>query len=210
MMENAGRALAELTRRHLGHLDGRRIDVLAGPGGNGGGALVAARRLASWGAEVRIELAAAASAMHAAAAHQLAIAGNIGIETVSLEASLPDLSASDLVLDGLLGYSIAGAPRGRTAELIRAANESRVPILALDVPSGLSADTGEAFEPTIRARSTLTLALPKVGLLRTSARPYVGALFVADISVPPSLYERFGLRAGTLFSTEDIVGVQLG
>ncbi len=131
------------------------------------------------------------------------------LETIGSEASLPDFGGTALVLDGLLGYSLAGAPRGRTAQLIAAANNSRVPMLALDVPSGLSADTGVPFEPTTRARRTLTLALPKVGLLQPSAQTYVGELFVADISVPPRLYERFGLSVGSLFSTEDVVRVDL-
>jgi len=205
MMENAGRALAELARRGLGDLVGRRIDVLVGPGGNGGGALVAARRLANWGADVRIALASAISRMHSVPAHQLAIAEKMGLETIGSGTPLPDFGGTALVLDGLLGYSLAGAPRARAAELIVAANNSRVPNLALDVPSGLSADTGDPFEPTIRARRTLTLALPKVGLLQPSARTYVGELFVADISVPPRLYERFGLSVLDLFATEDIV-----
>ena len=86
-----------------------------------------------------------------------------------------------------------------------AANASRVPIVALDVPSGLTADTGEAFDPTVRASRTLTLALPKVGLLRPNARPYVGELFVADISIPEVILSKLGVAAGALFATDDIV-----
>ena len=210
MMENAGRALAELARRTLPDLPGRRITVLAGPGGNGGGVLVAARRLAIWGAEVGVALASPAAEMHPVPAHQLAIVRGMGIEVLESTAALPELARSALVLDGLFGYSLAGAPRGHSAELIMAANESHVPILALDVPSGLSADTGEPFEPTIRAQQTLTLALPKVGLLRPHARPYVGELFVADISVPAQLFRRVGLVVGPLFASSDILPVTAG
>lgn len=205
MMENAGRALAVLARRALRDLPGRRITVLAGPGGNGGGALVAARRLAIWGAEVTVALASSPAQMHPIPAHQLRIARGMGIAIVEAQEPLPEFARSALVLDGLFGYSLAGAPRGRSAELIRAANDSRVAILALDVPSGLSADTGEAFEPTIRAQQTLTLALPKTGLLAPRAEPYVGELFVADISVPAEVYRRIGLAVGPLFATSDIV-----
>ena len=207
MMENAGRALAELARRTLRDLPGRRITVLAGPGGNGGGALVAARRLAIWGAEVSVALASPPAQMHPVPAHQLAIVAGMGMEVLGHQAPLPEIARSALVLDGVFGYSLAGAPRGHSAELIMAANESHVPILALDVPSGLSAETGEAFEPTIRAHQTLTLALPKIGLLAPRARSYVGELFVADISVPAQLYRRLGLAVGPLFAAGDILPV---
>jgi NAD(P)H-hydrate epimerase len=209
MMENAGRALAQLARRWLRELAGRRIDVLVGPGGNGGGALVAARRLANWGAEVHISLAVPLTRLHGVPARQAAIAQRMGLEMLGVEAAPPDLSRGSLILDGLLGYSLDGAPRGRSAELIVAANTSQVPILALDVPSGLSADSGEPFAPTIRARQTLALALPKAGLLQPSAQPYVGELFVADISVAPSLYERVGVSLGAVFATEDVVRFEL-
>jgi NAD(P)H-hydrate epimerase len=140
-------------------------------------------------------------------AHQLAIVTQMGIEISDSMAPAPEIARSALILDGLLGYSLAGAPRGHAATLIAAANDSHVPILALDVPSGLSAETGEPFAPTIRAHRTLTLALPKLGLLARSARPYVGELFVADISVPPELYARFGIVVGSLFAATDIVSL---
>jgi NAD(P)H-hydrate epimerase len=206
MMENAGRALAELARRALRELPGRRITVLAGSGGNGGGALVAARRLSIWGAQISVALATTPAQMHPVPAHQLAIITAMGIKVLD-PVAVPEIAHSALVLDGLLGYSLAGAPRGHAATLIAAANDSRVPILALDVPSGLSAETGQPFEPTIRAHQTLTLALPKLGLLASRARPFVGELFVADISVPRELYARLGLVIGSLFAETDIVSL---
>ncbi|GAC1485717.1 MAG: hypothetical protein NVS1B1_00200 [Candidatus Limnocylindrales bacterium] len=207
MMENAGRSFAELARRALLDRRGRPIIVLVGPGGNGGGALVAARRLAVWGAEVRVALASPSAQMHPVPARQLTIVAAMGIEVLEPQTPLPDIKRSSLVLDGVFGYSLAGAPRGHGAELIVAANASGVPILALDVPSGLSAETGEAFEPTIRADQTLALALPKLGLLTSQARSFVGALFVADISVPPQLYHQVGLDVGPLFAFSDILPV---
>jgi len=106
-----------------------------------------------------------------------------------------------------LGYGLSGPPRGRAADLIRAANDSSVPVIALDVPSGLSSDTGEAFDPTIRARQTLTLALPKAGLLEERARAYVGEVFLADISVPLFVYRQLGLSVGPIFAEQDIIRV---
>lgn len=212
MMENAGRALAEVARGALADLAGRRVVVLAGPGGNGGGVLVAARRLTIWGAEVSVALTTDPAEMHAVPAHQLAIARRMGIPVAGPEDedAIRWLEGAALILDGIFGYSLAGAPRGRAAELIRAANAAGAPIIALDVPSGLSPETGEASDPTIRATQTLTLALPKTGLLEPGAAQYVGRLLVADISVPPVVYERLGLAVGPLFATGDIVAVTGG
>ena len=92
-----------------------------------------------------------------------------------------------------------------TAPLMRRlANRQPAPILALDAPSGLDTATGEVFDPAINAAATLTLALPKQGL-RTQ-REQVGELYLADISVPPALYEKtLGLEVGPLFAESDII-----
>ena len=88
--------------------------------------------------------------------------------------------------------------------MIRWANGQPAPILALDAPSGLDTATGEVFDPAINAAATLTLALPKQGL--RSRRQYVGELYLADISVPPALYERaLGLEIGPLFAKSDVI-----
>jgi len=113
---------------------------------------------------------------------------------------------ADLVIDGLIGYSLAGPPHGRAADLIRTANDAGTPVLSLDVPSGLSSTNGTVLEPTVRASATLTLALPKHGLLGEPAREIVGELYLADIGVPPALYVRLGLEnPGPVFAAGDIV-----
>lgn len=200
MMENAGRALATLARvRFLGgNVRGARVVVLAGGGGNGGGALTAARRLATWGAEVSIVLAQKAAAMSPVPARQLAILGQLGLVPAE-----PPGDRIALVIDGLIGYSLRGAPRGRAAELISWARSCAAPVLSLDVPSGFDAASGTLFDPSIAAAATLTLALPKCGLSTCEA---TGDLYVADISVPPALYERLPQpMAVPAFSTGDIV-----
>lgn len=82
-------------------------------------------------------------------------------------------------------------------------------MLALDLPSGLDGDSGEALDPTIRATETLTLALPKRGLLAFAARPWVGQLYLADISVPEKVYGRLGLSVGPIFARGDIIPIDL-
>ena len=185
MMENAGRALAVLARARYfgGSVVGRQIMVLAGSGGNGGGVLTAARRLATWGAQVRIILSKDPSEMTPVPGQQLAILRAMGIKPGSEKGAAPDL-----ILDGLIGYSLRGLPVGRTAELIYWANCYPAPVLSLDVPSGFDAQTGTLLAPWVRADATLTLGLPKRGM--AAVPDAVGDLYLADISVPPGLYER--------------------
>lgn len=106
------------------------------------------------------------------------------------------------------GYSLHGPPSEPIASLIRAANDANAPVVALDVPSGLDADS-RAVDPTTRAATTLTLALPKIGLAQLAAREWVGDLHLADISVPAHVYQRFGLEVGPIFAASDIVAVPL-
>jgi NAD(P)H-hydrate epimerase len=209
MMENAGRCLAQHVRSELGgDVDGRRIAVLAGRGGNGGGGLAAARRLAIWGADVTVLLGQDSDAVQGVPGLQLAILQRIGVPIKSPKQTVTaDTSSAEQLIDALIGYSLKGAPTGSIASLISAANASGRPITALDIPSGLPGDTGIAAEPTIHATTTLTLALPKVGLLRPEARSYVGRLYLADISVPQRVYHRLGISVGSIFRESDIVPV---
>ena len=172
MMENAGRSLATHARRMLGgDLRGRRITVLAGRGGNGGGGLAAARRLSVWGAAADVVLAQAEEEMRGVPRLQLMILRWMGLPLRSWAAGVSDpFVESELVVDALIGYSLRGTPTEPIASLIRTANASGRPLLAPDLPSGLDGDRGQPSDPTIRATETLTLALPKRGLLAPIAR----------------------------------------
>jgi NAD(P)H-hydrate epimerase len=165
MMESAGRNLARPARMRFlnGDPRGFSVVVLAGGGGNGGGALVAARRLLNWGADVTVMLGQAPCKTAAARSHQLDIVRRMSVRIVAHGMS-PAAPPPAVALDGLIGHSLAGPPFGRVAELIRWANSLDAPILALDVPSGLDASTGVAFDPAIRATATMSRALPKQGL----------------------------------------------
>ena len=211
MMENAGRCLAHHVRSELGgDVRRRRITVLAGSGGNGGGGLAAARRLAIWGADVTVLLGQEADAVHGVPGHQLAILQRIGVPAKSPSQVLEaDINSAVQLIDALIGYSLRDAPTGYIAALISAANASGRPIAALDIPSGLPGDTGVAADPAIRAATTLTLALPKVGLLRPEAHSYVGKLYLADISVPQLVYRRLGMSVSDIFGESDVVPVAL-
>jgi NAD(P)H-hydrate epimerase len=200
MMENAGRHFAELARRSLGgHVAARRVVVLAGPGGNGGGGLVAARHLANAGAYVSVVLTRPPDQLAAVTQAQYRILAAMGLAATST----PPDGDVDLVLDAVLGYSQAGALAGLAAELVEWARLRRV--ISLDVPSGLEFVSGLLWEPHVEAEATLMLAAPKEALRRQSARETVGALFLADVSVPTAAYERLGIAWTSPFAASPLV-----
>ncbi|MDE3074716.1 MAG: NAD(P)H-hydrate epimerase [Chloroflexota bacterium] len=206
MMENAGRCLARQAVQMLGgDPDGRKAVILCGRGGNGGGGLVCARRLSTWGADVTVVLAVEAAALGDVPGRQLAILRRMAVPVVDPAGAAGVCGQADLLVDALIGYSLKGAPREPIASIIRAANNTGKPILALDVPSGLNADSGEPNAPTVRANATLTLALPKAGLVQPGASAWVGELLLADISVPSQVYQRLGLAVGPIFKESDII-----
>jgi NAD(P)H-hydrate epimerase len=201
MMENAGANLAWLASTMLGgDVSGRRITVLAGTGGNGGGGLVSARRLIGWGADVAVRLASDPADLAAVPLEQLRLLEQMEA-TIGVGAS--GLGVTELFIDAILGYSQRGNPRGDAAALVAATADSAV--LSLDVPTGLELERGIVREPAVRAAATLTLALPKEALRAEAARPLVGDLYLADISIPVTVYERLGIDYRSPFSGAPIV-----
>lgn len=208
MMENAGRTLAHLARYRF--LDGdpraKKVVVLAGTGGNGGGALVCARHLHNYGTHVEVFITKPQTEFTPISAHQLEILKRMGI-SIRFAGEIPNRIEFDLIIDGVIGYSLKGAPRGSAAALIRWANSQEAQILSLDVPSGVDTTTGTVYDPAINATATITLALPKEGLRVPSVEAQVGELYLANISVPPELYARppLNLSVGPIFAQSDIV-----
>lgn len=183
MMENAGRNLARLT---IDLFDPRHVAVFAGSGGNGGGGLVAARHLANWDVEVEVVLGSDRGRMTPVPAHQLDVLDRMGVKS-----GKEPPADFDVAIDALIGYSLAGDPHGRPAELITHLNALDRPVLSLDTPSGLDVTTGTPGNPCVSATATMTLAAPKTGLLSAVE---VGDLYLADISVPAGVYDTFGMR----------------
>jgi len=211
MMENAGRNLARLALDLFLNDNpiGKRVHVLAGSGGNGGGGLVSARRLFNWGADVQVIVSKPYEKFRGVPARQLDIIQRMGIPFEFGE-DIESLPASDLIIDAIIGYSLRGAPRGVSGHLINIANqcsEGGTPILSLDVPSGLDSTTGEVYSPAINAAATMTLALPKTGLFFENAESAVGDLYLADISVPSDLYRSMKLDVRNLFGGKEIIKV---
>lgn len=202
LMETAGLAVAAFARERFldGNAAGRRVTILAGRGNNGGDGLVAARYLHVWGATVRLMLSAGPDHLGQTAHRQHELLQALGLaDHESWD------EPADLVIDALLGFGLQRPPGGRIADLIRQANDQTAPIFAIDVPSGLDATGGHTFDPCIRAVATLTLALPKRGLLAPSASRWVGEIVLADIGVPPDVYARLGHEVGPVFSRRSTV-----
>jgi len=195
MMENAGRNLADCAQSLTSEHSNPQFLVLCGSGNNGGGGMVAARHLINRGLPVEIVLMQDETQLKQVPKQQWTILKNMGAKAVID----PNLEKFDLIIDSMIGYGLQGAPRGAVAQWINKINASQTRILSLDVPSGLDATQGIPFEPCTRAFATLTLALPKTGLMTHEAKPYVGDLYLADISVPERLYEMLGLKVGPIF-----------
>lgn len=209
MMENAGRNLALLAKRMLdGDVADRPVVVLAGRGNNGGGGLVAARHLLNWGAWVQLLLTHRPEEYRGVPAHQLSILQAMDAPLAWAEEGW-ELPPADLIIDGVIGYGLRGDPTGAAANLIALANSSVAPILSLDAPSGLDTATGHCYSPHIVAATTMTLALPKAGLLTSAAQSIVGQLYLADISVPQALYERLGLDVPPIFAADTILAISV-
>jgi NAD(P)H-hydrate epimerase len=207
MMENAGRNLGELGRRMLGGtVRAKRIAILCGTGNNGGGGMAAARHFHNWGAKVVVKVIPSEEQLKDIPAHQFRILEAMEItKTATIE-----LEKMDLIVDAMIGYGLTGDPRGSIADWISRVNDASRSVLALDSPSGLDLNTGIPGSPCIRATATMTLALPKVGLLSLKAKPFVGDLYLADIGIPPELFAfpSLGLNVGPIFIRNSIVSLK--
>ncbi len=212
--ENAGRSTAELARHMLGGRGhGQRVVVLAGGGNQGAAGLCAVRHLVNWGFAAEPVFGEVESEMSVIARKQLQILRNAGIvepgDEETSEITLEEhLGHADLVVDALVGYGHEGAPMGIAAALTELAVASRTPILALDMPTGVSAATGVPYSPAIKASTTLALDLPKRGLFELQARAYTGEIYLADLGLPKTIHSRMGIQLNGLFSEGPIVHVR--
>ena len=215
MMEQAGSHLAEVVRCELGgDLRGRRIIVAVGPGNNGGGGLAAARHLANRGASVRVILARPVNRLSDAGRHQLATLIQMSVDCCVAIYDVPDdeldreFASADAVIDAILGYRGLGPPHDGVLWLVDRVARATVPVISLDLPSGVDADTGETPGSAVTASATLTLALPKPGLFGAAGRERAGRVYLGDIGLPSALYVRLGLDVETPFAEGRIVRLE--
>ena len=188
LMEAAGAGAARLVGREMGTVKGRRVVIVCGRGNNGGDGFVVARHLRRRGARVRTRLVGARADVRGDAAWALGRLGAARVEELTgarVDALPAALASADMIVDALLGTGATGPARDATARAIEAINASGRPVIALDVPSGTSADTGAVAGPAVTARATATFAGLKRSLLVHPAAARAGRVSVIPIGIPP-------------------------
>ncbi len=192
LMENAGRHVAEAVGDALGDLNGKHVTIVAGRGNNGGDGFVVARHLRDAGAHVAVFLLGRREDVQGDARSNLdmLLDSDISVQSISsVEEITNTLANSHAIVDAMFGTGLRGEVTGLPADVIQAINAARKPVIAVDIPSGMDANTGAVLGVCVRADRTVTFALPKIGLLMYPGAACVGELVVGDIGIPKCLYQ---------------------
>ncbi|MDY7034229.1 MAG: NAD(P)H-hydrate dehydratase [Thermodesulfobacteriota bacterium] len=195
LMENAGRGTVAVIERHYPRLDKKKVAIFAGKGNNGGDGFVIARYLFNMGAQVKVYLLTTGDNLRGDARSNFNIIRHMGIDILelreedSLDIIRDDLRKYDLIIDAIFGTGISSEVRGIFRQIIEIVNNTDVPKVSVDIPSGLNADTGKVLGISVTADLTVTFAHPKLGLLIYPGSAYVGKLETVDISIPKYLIE---------------------
>lgn len=193
LMENAGIRTVEVIDEILQNKRGKNVVVLAGKGNNGGDGLVIARHLLNSGISVDTFILGFPDEMTPDAYTNYKILEHLSssIHTLTREEDLDKLMlallSGDLVVDAMYGNGFKGSLSDFEARVVKMVNWSNLPVVAVDIPSGVEADTGRVHGEAVKATHTVTFALPKIGLVLEPGRDYAGTLSVADISIPIQL-----------------------
>ncbi|MCB9844580.1 MAG: NAD(P)H-hydrate epimerase [Phycisphaeraceae bacterium] len=212
LMENAARGVARVARR-LGR-GGPGFVVLCGPGDNGGDGFGAARHLANAGERVVVGLGADEAEVRGDAGIQLRVARRMGIRIVEVgdEREVLGLAAGGpgVVVDALLGTGLARPVEGRLRRIIEGIAALDSPVVSVDLPSGMDADTGRALGSCVRATVTATLVGPKAGFESIEAQAWLGRVSVVDIGAPACLSLELGSEPDRRSRVFDVLGRRRG
>ncbi len=190
LMENAGRAVAEVTLKLLNRLPVHPlIAIFCGGGNNGGDGFVTARYLLNKGCRIRVYLLKNPTEISGDALTNLKILQNLQVKIKILTSNLlkklsQELQLVNIVIDAILGTGIKGNISDTYSKVIRIINQSNKPVIAVDIPSGLDGDTGLFLGDCIQAKITVTMGYPKKGFLNPEAKKFLGKVVVADIGYP--------------------------
>lgn len=200
LMENAGRGAAGEILRSYPHIRGERVAVIAGRGNNGGDGFVIARYLLGHGVAVKVFVLTSLDAVSGDARANLDLLLKMKASVTEITGrdpwkdNLPRIAGCMLIVDALLGTGLKSEVAGLMGEVINDLNRTGVPVVSVDLPSGLHADTGAVLGTCIKADLTVTLALPKHGLFIHPGADYAGRVVVVDIGIPPFLIEEEAIR----------------
>jgi NAD(P)H-hydrate epimerase len=208
LMENAGLSVALAMERTMGSLEGKRVTLLCGRGGNGGDGFVAARHLVSHGASVVIGLVGGREGLAGEPQAFRAILEKTGLapQDITADKDVPWVraaaSAADIVVDALMGTGSRLPVTGLMEQVIRTVNEAGRPVVSVDIPSGLNPDTGAVPGACIQAVLTVALGLPKRGLVLYPGTLFTGKLVMADLTFPAQLLTDESIRGEILLPDE--------
>ncbi len=202
LMENAGLRTFDVVMRKLKDMGGSRVAIVCGRGNNGGDGFVVARHLHESGVDVRVFVIGPEDGIKGDALTNLNIAKLTGIKVLSItdtEKLAMRLAHADLVVDALFGTGVKGEVSGLPGEVVEAINDSGRCVVSVDLPSGVDSDTGQVIGSCVRADTTVTFALPKIGLVQYPGAAYAGDITVAEIGIPEAAIRTAGI---TTFFTE--------
>ena len=193
LMENAGVAVAKIVKNFLVDFSGKKVAIFAGKGNNGGDAFVVARHLHNCGIKVKVYIVGNAEKICGSSKINLDILQNMNIDILQVSSERDwdkvkiGVAFSDLLIDGLLGTGFNGELSAEMVKIINIMNDSQKLVVAIDVPSGVSIDTGKVLSSAVRANVTVTFGLPKIGLLLYPGASYAGKIEIIDIGLPNEL-----------------------
>jgi NAD(P)H-hydrate epimerase len=213
LMENAGRqVVAAIEASFAPRLDGR-VAVLCGRGNNGGDGFVVARTLLQRGIETSVFVIGPLAEVRGGARTNLDILGRLGVAVVEIgdeqtwELHFSEISKCALIVDAIVGTGLKSAVGGMMETIIADVNASDIPIVSIDLPSGLSADTPHLIGDCIDASMTVTLAAPKLPLVLPPGEAYAGDVVIADIGIPYEVIENVEGRHVELLTPEQLRGL---
>lgn len=190
LMENAGRQVVAAMEATFPDLGGRSVAVLCGRGNNGGDGFVVARTLAHRGIDVSVFLVGTTDQVRGDARRNLDVLGRLGLAVVEIadaaawELQSPEIRRADLLVDALFGTGLRTPLAGLYETIVADINASDLPVVSVDLPSGLSADTADPIGPCIDATVTVTLSTPKLPLVLPPGESHCGDVVIADIGLP--------------------------
>ncbi|HZP47962.1 MAG TPA: NAD(P)H-hydrate dehydratase [Vicinamibacterales bacterium] len=195
LMENAGRQAVAAMEAMYADLSDRQVGILCGRGNNGGDGFVVARTLAQRGVDVSVFLLGRVAEVKGDARTNLEILGRLGITVVEVadsqawELHFSEVSDCSLIVDAIFGTGLNAPVTGLIESVIADINTSAIPVVAIDLPSGLSADSHEPIGPAIEANLTVTLGAPKLPLVLPPAETKAGDIVIADIGIPSDVLD---------------------
>lgn len=209
LMENAASAVMAEMEKFFDELAGVRVGIICGKGNNGGDGLALARRLSIRGVPVRVALLASFTAVSGEAKVNLAILRKMDVEITQNASArfVADIASwSDVIVDALLGVGLSASLKGLYAQAVETINASGRPVVAIDVPTGIDADTGEIMGSAVTADLTVTMALLKRGLVLFPGARHAGTVRVADIGIPSEVIEKEKINV-RLLNKDSLVGM---